>query len=162
MRQPATPPETLRVLVACCCFATDRQPCDSAPVDRSALADLLSDAGEAGAACRRALVAGADYEVWPTPVSTRDLIGVYRRRERLSRRHGISPIGFADAVVRLNICGREVVLVGYVKGVTPAYHFQVFLSADASRVIACLGISQEHAPPLSLDSTLSSVEADGL
>ncbi|WP_220499356.1 hypothetical protein [Microbispora sp. H10949] len=113
-------------------------------MDRSALADLLSDAGEAGAACRRALVSGGDYEVWPTPVSTRDLVGIYRRRERLSRRRGVSSIGFADAVVRLDACGLEVVLVGYVKSVTPAYHFQIFLSADTLRVVACLGISQEH------------------
>ncbi|MEW9530067.1 hypothetical protein [Microbispora sp. NPDC049125] len=116
-------------------------------MDRSALADLLSDAGEAGAACRRALVSGGDYEVWPAPVSTRSLVRVYRRRERLSRRRGISSVGFADAVVRLDTCDLEVVLIGYVESVSPAYHFQIFLSADASRVIACLGISQEHKAP---------------
>ncbi|TQS13332.1 hypothetical protein [Microbispora hainanensis] len=131
-------------------------------MDRRALADLLSDAGEAGAACRRALVSGADYEVWPAPVSTRELVGIYRRRERLSRRRGVSSIGFADAVVRLDTCGREFVLVGYVKGVTPAYHFQVFLSADASRVIACLGISQEHPPLAGPAPHLPPAEADGL
>ncbi|MEU6715961.1 hypothetical protein ABZ897_31225 [Nonomuraea sp. NPDC046802] len=112
-------------------------------MDREMLVQLLDNAGgEAGHACRRALVAGAYFEMWPNPVEALQLTRTYQRRARLTYRLEIPSLGFEDAVARLSSCEFQHLILGIVKNTEPAYHFQLFLSPDASRVVACLGVSQ--------------------
>lgn len=54
----------------------------------------------------------------------------------------IPSLGLEEAVAQLSSCGLQHLILGIVKSTEPAYHFQLFLSPDASRVVACLGVSQ--------------------
>ncbi|MGV9374908.1 hypothetical protein ACWDRB_03800 [Nonomuraea sp. NPDC003707] len=113
-------------------------------MDRETLVQLLDNAGEAGRACRRELTAGASFEVWQDPVEALSLTRTYRRRARLTRRMGNPSLGFDEAIARLGTCGLQHLLLGIVKSTESAYNFQLFLSPDASRVVACLGISNQR------------------
>ena len=112
-------------------------------MDRPTLAELLVYQGEADSACRLAVLAGGDFRIWEGGVRIDHLVHIYRRRERLTRRQAIPSLGFSEAVSRLQSCGLDEVLLGYAKSAEPRYHFQLFLTVDASRVVACLGVSQE-------------------
>ncbi|MFI6482555.1 hypothetical protein ACIBH1_31795 [Nonomuraea sp. NPDC050663] len=105
-----------------------------------ALALLLQDGGDAASACRSVLLAGGTFQVYEGAVSVGSLFSTYRRRERLTRTKGVDSLGFASAVALLEACEFEQVLVGYVQGGEPPYHFQVFLAPDATRLVACLGV----------------------
>ncbi|MEU6723171.1 hypothetical protein ABZ917_05600 [Nonomuraea wenchangensis] len=112
-------------------------------MDRETLVQLLDNAGEAGHACRRALMNGAYFEIWPDPVEALPLAKTYQRRARLTHRMDIPSLGFNEAVTKLDTCGLQHLVLGIVKDAESAYHFQLFLSPDASRVVACLGVSKQ-------------------
>lgn len=112
-------------------------------MDRETLVQLLgSTGGEASHACRRALAAGAYFEIWPDPVEALQLTRTYQRRARLTLRLEIPSLGVEEAVAQLGSCGLQHLILGIVKSTEPAYQFQLFLSPDASRMVACLGVSQ--------------------
>ncbi|MEV4569208.1 hypothetical protein AB0K12_36025 [Nonomuraea sp. NPDC049419] len=112
-------------------------------MDRETLVQLLDNAeGEAIPAFRQALAAGADITIWPDPVETLYLISTYRRRARLTHRQEIPSLGFDEAVAQLSSCEHQHLILGMVTSTDPAYHFQLFLASDASRVVACLGVSR--------------------
>lgn len=116
---------------------------DTDHVDRTTLVELLDTSWEADSACRRALLDGADFHIWdegPTPVN--NLVHIYGRRERLTRRKRTASIGFSDAVVRLRACGFDEVLIGYVKDLDGRRHFQLFVAPDGSRIVSCLGVDR--------------------
>ncbi|MEU0561275.1 hypothetical protein [Dactylosporangium sp. NPDC006015] len=98
--------------------------------------------GEAFAACRREVAAGAVIRVWDggTPAST--LAAIYVRRLRLIHQRGTPEVGFAEAVQALRACGDELVRIGAVDVQHPSYHFQLFLNLSATVVIGCLGVDQ--------------------
>jgi hypothetical protein len=115
-------------------------------VDHTALVELLHSDWAADAACRQALLDGAPFEIWehgPTPVDR--LVHIYGLRERHTRQKGIPSIGFSDAVTRLQACGLDAVLIGYVKDVEHRRHFQLFVATDQSHVVSCLGVDQPGA-----------------
>lgn len=132
------------MIIARILHGSQRPPCAYAAfVDRETLVQLLDSAGgEAGHACRRALAAGAYFEIWPDPVEVLRLTRTYQRRARLTHRLEIPSLGFEEAVAQLSSCGLQHLILGIVKSAELAYHFQLFLSPDASRVVACLGVSQ--------------------
>jgi len=51
-------------------------------------------------------------------------------------------LGFAAAVETLRTFGREPVRLEAVNVDQPKYHFVLFLDADATAVLACLGVDQ--------------------
>ncbi|MGV9773377.1 hypothetical protein [Streptosporangium sp. NPDC003464] len=114
-------------------------------MDRETLVQLLDNAGEAGRACRRALMAGASFEIWPDPVEVLPLTKIYQRRARLTRRMDIPSLGFDEAVTQLCSYGLQHLILGIVKSTESDYRFQLFLSPDASRVVACLGVNKQRA-----------------
>ncbi|MEU1394157.1 MULTISPECIES: hypothetical protein [unclassified Nonomuraea] len=117
-------------------------------MDRETLIQLLDSAGgEAGHACRRALATEADFEIWPDPVEALQLTKTYQRRARLTHRLEIPSLGFEEAVAQLSACGLQHLILGIVKSTEPAYYFQLFLAPDASRLVACLGISRRARKP---------------
>src|SRR5690242_3411559 len=72
---------------------------DSLCADGSQYLDrLLAQEGDAFAACRRAVMAGAAIRVWAVDTPAVEVAGIYARRLRLLERRGIPQIGFADAV----------------------------------------------------------------
>jgi hypothetical protein len=108
--------------------------------------ELLDSAWEADSACRQLLLDGAPFHIGEHgPASVAGLVHIYARRERLTRRKGVPSVGFSEAVERLQSCGLDDVLIGYVKDVERGWHFQLFVAADESLVVSCLGVKQPGA-----------------
>ena len=81
------------------------------------------------------------------------LTKIYQRRAHLTRRMGVPSLGFDEAVTQLGSCGLQHLILGIVEGAESDYRFQLFLSPDASRVVACLGVNkhQERSARTTLD-----------
>jgi hypothetical protein len=101
-------------------------------------------------ACRDAVLHGATFRIHPGAVDRLSLLHIYRRRERLTRRRGRCSLGFAEAVDDLSACELDQVLIGYVRCTAPLYHFQLFVSPDETRIVACLGV---ELPPAGTTGT---------
>jgi hypothetical protein len=112
-------------------------------MNRERLAAILEQhEGEAFVACRQALLAGARFWVagGSQPAST--LVQTYARRDKHTRKRGIETIGFAEAVTKLGALGEELVRLAAADSDHPPYHFMLFLNADATTPLACLGVDQ--------------------
>ncbi|MEV5895659.1 hypothetical protein [Nonomuraea fuscirosea] len=116
-------------------------------MDRETLVQLLDNQGEAAHDCRQALMAGASFEIWPDPVEALPLTKTYRRRARLTRRMDVPSVGFDEAVTQLGAFELQHLILGIVRSTESGYRFQLFLSPDASRVVACLGVSPQRQRP---------------
>ncbi|MEV0830847.1 hypothetical protein [Nonomuraea rubra] len=92
-------------------------------------------------------MAGAPFEVWPDPVEVLPLTRIYQRRARFTRRMDVPSLGFDEAVTQLGACGLQQLILCIVKSTESDYRFQIFLSPDASRVVACLGVAKQRARP---------------
>jgi hypothetical protein len=112
-------------------------------MEREALLRLLAEEpGAAFQACRAAIRAGAEYVVWDHTLPADQLARSYTRRARHMERIGNPMLGGAEAIDVLATAGDRPLRVGEAKIENPPTHFQLFLSADASRVVACIGIDQ--------------------
>ncbi|HZL73949.1 MAG TPA: hypothetical protein VFB83_01120 [Propionibacteriaceae bacterium] len=107
---------------------------------------LVPQEGEAFTACRRAVLAGARFWVAEDPQPASTLLRTYARRDKHTRQRGIETIGFTDAVTKLGALGEELVRLAAVNSDHPPYHFMLFLNADATTVLACLGVDQSWNP----------------
>ncbi|MEV0127105.1 hypothetical protein AB0H83_01370 [Dactylosporangium sp. NPDC050688] len=112
-------------------------------MEREVLLRLLDEVpGEAFVACKNAIRAGADYVVWDDTVPADALARSYSRRTQHMAKIGTPMLGGDDAVASLRVSGDQPLRIGEAKVEDPPTHFQLFLTADASRVVACLGIDQ--------------------
>jgi hypothetical protein len=111
-------------------------------VERTQLAQLLDNTGYAAGACRHALLDGAGFIMWESLVPASRILPAYERRESHTVANGIPTLGFAEALAELRTLGPRTVQIGQVTVADPPYVFMVFLSEDASAVVACLGIDQ--------------------
>ncbi|HEX7661180.1 MAG TPA: hypothetical protein VF444_17045 [Pseudonocardiaceae bacterium] len=111
-------------------------------MQRTHLADLLAGDTEVLHLCRSVLLAGAKFEVWDDDTaSTQDLASTYARRMRLANRVDQPSIGFAEAVAHLKQWQESELLIGYVDDRPHGgYYFQLFLSSNCEKIIACLGV----------------------
>jgi hypothetical protein len=112
-------------------------------MERDALLRLLSEEpGAAYEACRAAIRAGAEYVVWDHTLPADQLARSYSRRAQHMAKIGNPMLGGAEAIAQLETSGDRPLRVGEAKIENPPTHFQLFLTADASRVVACIGIDQ--------------------
>jgi hypothetical protein len=111
-------------------------------VNRDHLAELLDGPGYATSACRHALLDGADFIVWDGRTPASGMLPAYERREAHTIARGIPTLGFPEALASLRGLGTEPVQLGQVTVTDPPYLFMLFLTADASSVVACLGVDQ--------------------
>src|SRR4051794_2957232 len=112
-------------------------------MEREVLLRLLDEVPEeAFVACKDAIRAGADYVVWDDTVPADQLARTYSLRTRHMAKIGTPMLGSEDTIARLQIAGARPLRIGEAKVEDPPTHFQLFLSADATRVVACLGIDQ--------------------
>ncbi|MGK5445069.1 hypothetical protein ACSNN7_25025 [Micromonospora sp. URMC 105] len=114
---------------------------------REELISLLADESPADTACREALERGAPFRIWDDSggsIPASNLASTYRAREAITRDRGIPTLGFAAAVETLYALGEQPVRLGGVTQVDPPYYFQLFLTADATSVLACIGVDQQH------------------
>jgi hypothetical protein len=109
-------------------------------VNRAHLAGLLEQDGEAYAACRRAVLAGATISISETGQPASTLAPIYARRQRHTRQVGIPTLGFATAVQQLQDRGQQILKFAAVDADDPPYHFHLFLNEDLTAVLACIGI----------------------
>ena len=114
---------------------------------RDQLAQLLDGSAYASSACRHALLEGADYILWDGSVPASRMLPAYERREAHTVAEGIPTLGFPEALASLRGIGSQQVQLGQVTVADPPYLFMLFLAADSSTVIACLGVDQEHKSP---------------
>ncbi|WP_144120960.1 hypothetical protein [Catellatospora sichuanensis] len=107
---------------------------------------LLGERNDAFEACRLALEDGASFRIFedPAPLPAHHYARIYARRERLTRNAGRPTLGFREAADRLGESGDQPLRLGQVTVISPPYHFQLFLTADISAVVACLGVDQQH------------------
>jgi hypothetical protein len=113
-------------------------------VEREELAHLLDTSSNASGACRHALLSGAGFIVWDGAVPASKILPAYERRAMRTVADGVPTIGFAEAVARLRRMGTDPVRLGQVTVADPPYLFMLFFDGDASNVVACLGIDQQH------------------
>lgn len=113
-------------------------------MDRDSLAGMLGGHGETAQLARDALLAGADYKVWTEGTAqVGSLRTIYGRRLRLVQRKGRTSTGFAEAVEALrDYDASPEAVIGYIDDRPKSgYYFQLFLTADLSEMIACLGVA---------------------
>ncbi|QBR91550.1 hypothetical protein [Nocardioides euryhalodurans] len=118
-------------------------------MERGALIRALLREDVASRACAEALDGGADFEVYEGEVATADLMAIYRRRARHVAAIGLEHGGFEEALIDLGRCGAEVLRLGAVTDRRGRRHFQLFVSADADDVVACLWVrheAEDHLP----------------
>lgn len=110
---------------------------------------LVSGSGNIFLLSRSALNAGAAFKVGDHAVPAEHLVSIYSRRERHAHRAGQPSIGFTQAVASLREYGKGEVVIGSIDDrPRGGYYFQLFLSQDLSRIVACLGVKPSQAGPL--------------
>jgi hypothetical protein len=113
------------------------------PVNQEQLLAALSGAGEAAGLCRRALLTGAELEVFPGVVPTAELRTIYRRRAEHLRRTGIAAIDADEAADRLDRTTHVDLVIGKVDGGPGDHFFQLFFDPAIEHLVACLTVPAE-------------------
>lgn len=90
---------------------------------------------EAFRACRLALLNDARHSIGEDVLAASH----YARRLAHTLTTGRPIVGFAEAVAGLRAHGDEPIRLGAVDA--PAFHFQLFLDARLTAVVACLGVA---------------------
>jgi hypothetical protein len=116
----------------------------------SDLAQLLNASElDAAPACLAVLRRGAIVASSPegsTPVPVAELRTIFERRVRHLRSLGRAPLGGDQLVQALRSTKEETMQVLAVNSPDPRMHFALFLSADFSDLVACLGVDQTDNP----------------
>ena len=116
-------------------------------IERERLEVLLAEFGpdEVPALARAALAAGAEYYVPEKPDRADVITSIFARRERTTRRTGQGSIGFAEGIQALHdFRGSQLVLAHIDDRPQDGYYFQLFLTPDLSRIVACFGVEKCH------------------
>ncbi|MFI6758803.1 hypothetical protein ACIBF5_06610 [Micromonospora sp. NPDC050417] len=108
-------------------------------MDRDVLIALLAAAPEPHQACIAALQRGSPFQVFDSPAPARQFADIWRWREQLVQDAGIPTDGWHPGLEVLTAAGEQAVRVGVVQVPDTRKRFKVFLSADASTVVACIG-----------------------
>ncbi|MEU4357396.1 hypothetical protein [Streptomyces virginiae] len=104
------------------------------------LAAFDSDS-EASIEVRSALIAGADFAVWPGLVPSVRLLHICGRRMRRLQKLGKPSLGFPESLANLSEIGERDLLVGYVDDRNRGgYYFQLHLDPCPLKVIGCIGL----------------------
>ena len=112
---------------------------------RDDLISLLGGPGPAETACRHALNGNAEYVVYAEKMAAEQLANSYARRMNAMERVGTPTVGFPEAVAALRAHAPGEVVIGSVTVENPPIHFQLFFTAEADRLVACLGVDQRPA-----------------
>jgi hypothetical protein len=105
--------------------------------------ELLDGPGDAGNACRHALLDGAAFLVWKGSAAADGMVPAYERRRRAAA-EGVATLGFPEALVALRAMGTQQLRLGQVALLDNTYRFMLFLAADLSAVLACFGIESKR------------------
>ena len=100
------------------------------------LEKLLAGDDEASAAALAALRSGATYSVWDTTHPAQQHAGVFARRLRRMRLHGVEPLGLERMVQLLREHGRPV-CGGLIDSADQKWTFLCYFTEDGSALVAC-------------------------
>ncbi|MDK1476358.1 hypothetical protein QNO07_23575 [Streptomyces sp. 549] len=109
-------------------------------MNRSRLAQLLTDGADATGRALAALRHGGEYVVWDGTSPSNSLAGIYERRHRHALRKGIETLGLERAVRLLELQGRQPARLGRIDSPDRAWSFMVFLTEDRRSLIACTAL----------------------
>ncbi|MFB7086643.1 hypothetical protein [Streptomyces sp. NPDC056296] len=99
-----------------------------------------------------ALAAGAPFEIWPGRMAAARLHHTYAQRLRRLQKLERPSLGFEEAVDNLARTGDQELIVGFIDDrKRGGYRFIVFLDADLSRVVACIGLIVPLQNPSDVD-----------
>ncbi|WP_159031066.1 hypothetical protein [Streptomyces acidiscabies] len=118
-------------------------------VSASELLDAFRFDSEVSGRVKNALLSGAHFDIWFTPVPAVRLLGICRARVRTLRWRGKPTVGVAECLEGLAEMGEKGLLVAYVDDRERAgYYFQLYLDPNPLKVIGCFGvnISPEDGP----------------
>jgi hypothetical protein len=104
---------------------------------------LAAGRGEAYQPCLQQVRRGVAFTIYDGILPASHYERIYRLRERHTHRIGQPSVGFRETVERLRELGDQPVRLGAVTVAHPLYHYQLFLSADLSTVVGCLGVDQQ-------------------
>ena len=102
--------------------------------------DDASEASEAAALCRQALLEGAELVILPGRVQTTALRDIYRSRAEHLREHAVAAIGADDAADRLDRTGHPALGIASVDGGPGSHFFQLFFDPAGEEIVACLAV----------------------
>jgi hypothetical protein len=112
-------------------------------VDTDELVAALDPLQPAHLACASALRQGAEFTLWHDGTATpAELLDICRRRHGKLLEQGVETVGFEQALRDLESTARPLLRLGSVDVGDPPYHFAVFLAAQRTEVVACLGVDQ--------------------
>lgn len=106
---------------------------------------LLAGPQTAYLAYRAAVRRDASFTIWDALVPASSLADIYRFRKETVRLAGLTADSYRLAVDRLTGLGDEPLRLGVVRRTDESGRFVLFVAADASPVIACVGgVQREH------------------
>ncbi|WP_147457080.1 hypothetical protein [Micromonospora pisi] len=108
-------------------------------MDRDVLIALLAAAPEPPQACIAALQSGSSFKVFDPSAPARQFADIWRVREQIVQDAGIPTDGWHPGLESLTAAGEQPVRVGVVQVPDTRKRFKLFLSADASALVACIG-----------------------
>lgn len=110
-------------------------------LDRSELVQAFTVDSEVTLQAKRALVAGATFEIWPGRIPAERLHRTYARRLRRAQGINRPSLGFEEAVENLAANASQDLLIGYIDDrERGGYYYQLFLTPDLTRVVGCIGV----------------------
>ncbi|MEV0733540.1 hypothetical protein [Polymorphospora sp. NPDC050346] len=108
-------------------------------MDRATLIALLNTSPDPYPDCVAALEARSTFTVWDKQAPASHFADIWQFREELVKEDGVSTANWHPGLEALAAAGEQPVLLGIVRVEHPRRHFKLFLSADASAVVACIG-----------------------
>ncbi|WP_316770034.1 hypothetical protein [Streptomyces sasae] len=116
-------------------------------MERHVLEKLLARDDEASVAALAALRSGATYSVWDTTHPAEQHAGVFARRLRRMRLHGVEPLGL-ERMVRLLREHRRPVRGGLIDSADQKWTFLFYFTEDGSALVACARLQRwvEQSP----------------
>ncbi|WP_405927601.1 hypothetical protein [Streptomyces sp. NBC_00035] len=116
-------------------------------MERHLLERLLAGDDEASTAALAALRNGAAYHVWDTTRPAAQHAGVFARRLRRMRLHGVEPLGLERMVRLLREHGRSV-RGGLIDSVDQKWTFLIYFTEDGRALVACARLQRwvERSP----------------
>jgi hypothetical protein len=127
-------------------------------VERFELAELFAGQTEACDPAREALLAGGDFTIWDGASLATSPAGTYVRRLEHTRANGIETLGLPATVEILQDLHDRPLRPGRIAAPDASWHFVLFLASDASSLLACAGVRQQHSeadPHARMSSPLS-------
>ncbi|MFD9542534.1 hypothetical protein [Streptomyces sp. NPDC060022] len=114
-------------------------------MERHVLEKLLAGDDEVSAAALAALRSGATYKVWDTTHPAEQHAGVFARRLRRMRLHGVEPLGLERMVQLLREHGRPV-CGGLIDSADQRWTFLCYFTESGSALVACARLQRWVEP----------------